>query len=363
MKKIWRRPAAGRGFLAAAVLAAFWLSGQSVKAEVLDFEGEVKSCQEQAQEPQYSEVKDSSGKAVQVVKTDEVLYVSLKKASIRQEPDKNGKWLTSVYLGSKLRRTGVCDNGWSQVLYEEKGKDPVEGYMNTSVLGEDTQITKFTDTAEVVQDTEILDYPARKEGEVIGELQTSQQVTCTGMIDYIWSRIFFEDQEGKEQVGYVPLSSLKVKGMVAPTASSAGAETVDAGIIHKSDGTGIFADAVEGVTLEGVQEGTPVAASADAALKPLGTFRITHYCPCSICCGPWGDGITSTGVIAVTNHTIAVDPDQIPYGSKVVINGQVYVAEDCGGAIRENCIDIYVATHEEGENRGVYYTDVYLLLE
>ena len=42
-------------------------------------------------------------------------------------------------------------------------------------------------------------------------------------------------------------------------------------------------------------------------------------------------------------------------------HGQVYVAEDCGGAIKHNCIDIYVATHQEGEDKGVYYTDVYLL--
>ena len=110
-------------------------------------------------------------------------------------------------------------------------------------------------------------------------------------------------------------------------------------------------------------QGEAVQVSADANLKPLGTFRITHYCPCSICCGPWANGITSTGVTAQTNHTIAVNPSQIPYGSKVVINGQVYVAEDCGGAIVDNCIDIYVATHEEGNAKGVFYTDVYLLEE
>ena len=142
-----------------------------------------------------------------------------------------------------------------------------------------------------------------------------------------------------------------------------------AGVISKSEGSGIFAEAVDGVAsaggvegvIDGVQIGTPVAVSSDASLKPLGTFRITHYCPCSICCGPWANGITSTGVTATTNHTIAVDPSQIPYGSQVVINGQVYVAEDCGGAIKTNCIDIYVASHEEGESKGVYYTDVYLI--
>ena len=73
------------------------------------------------------------------------------------------------------------------------------------------------------------------------------------------------------------------------------------------------------------------------------------------------DAATSTGTIATSGRTIAVDPRVIPYGSKVVINGQVYVAEDCGGAIKTNCIDIYVATHAEGEAKGVYYTDVYLI--
>ena len=111
----------------------------------------------------------------------------------------------------------------------------------------------------------------------------------------------------------------------------------------------------------GVQVGTPIAASSDANLVDLGVFKITHYCPCSICCGPYANGITSTGVTATTNHTIAVDPSVIPYGSKVVINGQVYVAEDCGGAIKNKRIDIYVATHAEGEAKGTYDTEVYLL--
>ena len=46
-----------------------------------------------------------------------------------------------------------------------------------------------------------------------------------------------------------------------------------------------------------------------------------------------------------------------------MIDGQVYVAEDCGGAIKENCIDIYVGSHAEGESKGVYYTEVYLIQE
>ncbi len=86
-------------------------------------------------------------------------------------------------------------------------------------------------------------------------------------------------------------------------------------------------------------------------------YRLTAYCPCSICCGKT-DGITSTGTQATAGRTIAVDPEQIPYGSEVVINEHTYIAEDCGGAINGNKIDIYFDTHEEAIAFGVQYADV-----
>lgn len=367
MNQRLRKGPGKKGILTAILLAVLLGCCGEVSAEVLDFEGKVKAKEARGVEPVYKMIKDGNGKTVRRISCKDTLYVSAKRTPLRSTPGNKGKRLARIYLGSRVMRTGVCDNGWSRVVYEEKGKEPVKGYVKTSDLSEDTQITKFSDTAEVIEDTEILDYPARKEGNVVGTIQVEQQVNRTGMIDYLWSRIVYQDEKGKDQVGYVPTTALKAEGMILPGESS---NVMAAGVIHKSEGTGIFADAVEEVTADldgetpkGVQVGTPMAVSSDAVLKPLGTFRITHYCPCGICCGPWANGITSTGVIATTNRTIAVDPKQIPYGSKVVINGQVYVAEDCGGAIRENCIDIYVATHEEGEQKGVYYTDVYLLQE
>ena len=91
----------------------------------------------------------------------------------------------------------------------------------------------------------------------------------------------------------------------------------------------------------------------NADLKYLGEFKLTAYCPCRKCCGKWANGITSTGVTAKAGRTIAVDPKVIPYGTKVVINGKVYVAEDCGGAIKGNRIDVYFNSHSEALNFGV----------
>lgn len=86
----------------------------------------------------------------------------------------------------------------------------------------------------------------------------------------------------------------------------------------------------------------------------LGTFKLTAYCPCTKCCGKWANGITATGVTARANRTIAVDPRVIPYGSTVYIEGLgTFVAEDCGGAIKGNRIDIFYNTHSEALNSGV----------
>ena len=98
------------------------------------------------------------------------------------------------------------------------------------------------------------------------------------------------------------------------------------------------------------------------AWTSLGEFKITHYCPCEACSGKWGD-LTSTGVRAKAGHTIAVDPRVIPYGSVVQIDGHEYVAEDTGGAIKGNRIDIYCESHQEASDRGVIYAEVLLKAE
>lgn len=90
-------------------------------------------------------------------------------------------------------------------------------------------------------------------------------------------------------------------------------------------------------------------------------YKLTAYCPCSNCCGPWADGITATGTVATQGRTIAVDPSVIPYGTEVVINGHTYVAEDCGGAINGNKIDIFFDTHQEALEFGVQYAEVKIL--
>ena len=92
----------------------------------------------------------------------------------------------------------------------------------------------------------------------------------------------------------------------------------------------------------------------------LGEHRLSFYCSCPKCTGEWSDGITYTGTTATEGRTIAVDPSKIELGSTVYIDGLgEFVAEDIGGAIKENRIDIYLASHDDCISRGIEYREVW----
>lgn len=93
--------------------------------------------------------------------------------------------------------------------------------------------------------------------------------------------------------------------------------------------------------------------------KDLGEFRITYYCPCTECNGSYA-GHSATGAPLIQGRTIAVDPSIIPYGTKVIIGGHVFTAEDCGGAIKGKRIDVFVNEHAMCEALGVTSAHVYL---
>ena len=119
----------------------------------------------------------------------------------------------------------------------------------------------------------------------------------------------------------------------------------------------LFFDELFTADTMGNQGHTAVAGQA------IGTFKITHYCACKSCCGKDPSdpayGITATGTKATINRTIAVDPNVIPLGTHVVIDGKEYVAEDVGGAIDGNRIDIYFESHDAALEYGVQSVDLY----
>lgn len=91
---------------------------------------------------------------------------------------------------------------------------------------------------------------------------------------------------------------------------------------------------------------------------------ITHYDICVRCCGKV-DGITASGAHATPYSTVAVDPSMIPLGAELLVDYgdgaglRRYRAEDTGGTIKGNRIDLCVGSHDEALRLGRRTATVY----
>lgn len=155
----------------------------------------------------------------------------------------------------------------------------------------------------------------------------------------------------------LPTTSLNVRK--TPSVNGEVIQTVDIGTKLKRIG-----DAPCGWDIVKLSDGTKGFVwskylSSQNPVIPMGRFRVTYYCNCDSCSEGYGR-LTSTGHTCYSDYTIAVDPSIIPYGTKVYMNGGEYLADDCGGAINGNEIDVYVGHHELTEKNGVDYYDVYI---
>ncbi|MFI3174201.1 MAG: 3D domain-containing protein [Bacillota bacterium] len=86
-------------------------------------------------------------------------------------------------------------------------------------------------------------------------------------------------------------------------------------------------------------------------------MKVTAYTPFD----PGCTGITATGTVA-RHGVIAVDPTVIPLGTKVYIPGYgLAIAEDTGGAIKNNRLDVCFSSREDALEWGVRSVTVYII--
>ena len=88
----------------------------------------------------------------------------------------------------------------------------------------------------------------------------------------------------------------------------------------------------------------------------LGEFEVTAY---SLAEGS-GCGLTKSGTVPQLNYTIAVDPEVIPLGSIVIVDGVDYVAEDVGALVKGRVVDIYVESTESALEYGRQVHEVFI---
>lgn len=111
----------------------------------------------------------------------------------------------------------------------------------------------------------------------------------------------------------------------------------------------------------------------DAAVQDyvsLGEYKLTSYCACEKCCGYWAtirptdaDGnpivYTASGAVARQGVTVAADTDILPYGTVLLIGGEEFIVQDCGGGVNGKHIDIYFEDHQAAVAFGVKYKEIF----
>ena len=132
--------------------------------------------------------------------------------------------------------------------------------------------------------------------------------------------------------------------------------------IHPNDGLNTINNPVtEKLTHQDRNAATVNAASTNGSSPIEITVKATAYtASCEGC-----SGITKTGVNLKANpdaKVIAVDPNVIPLGSKVYVEGVgEAIAADTGSAINGNRIDVFVPSEQNAINFGVKYLKVTIL--
>jgi 3D (Asp-Asp-Asp) domain-containing protein len=76
-------------------------------------------------------------------------------------------------------------------------------------------------------------------------------------------------------------------------------------------------------------------------------------------------GITYSGKTVQENHTIAADPEVLPIGTVVKIEGFdcTFVVEDTGSAVNGQHIDIYMEDLDDAKDYGVQYRKIIIVKE
>lgn len=90
--------------------------------------------------------------------------------------------------------------------------------------------------------------------------------------------------------------------------------------------------------------------------KYLGNFTLTAYCNCAQCCGTAGN-LTASGTVPAAGRTVAMAG--VPFGTQLLINGNVYTVEDLGTPYGH--VDIYFNSHSEALAFGLQSAEVYRL--
>lgn len=118
-------------------------------------------------------------------------------ANVRLGYSTASKSIGALKAGASATRTGICDNGWSRILYKGNIAYVFSDLLTTKNPNTEKDGVKITAVAEpvyIVTDANVRKSWS-KDSEVIGNLSLGDSVLRTGICDNGWSRIVYKEQD------------------------------------------------------------------------------------------------------------------------------------------------------------------------
>ncbi len=220
--------------------------------------------------------------------------------------------------------------------------DRVETGMDEMVLpNSEVKVVRVEKVTDVVEDSVKFAVETKKDSSILKGKEKVVQKGENGVVSKTYEVIKENGKEVKRE-----LKSEKVVQEPKKQLTAVGTKVVVASVSRgvKSNAKAPTPKAVAPKTAS-TKAPAPQQASVKASAPAGRTLMVSATAYTASCTGC--SGITATGINLIANpglKVIAVDPNVIPLGSKVYVEGYGYaIAGDTGGAIKGNKIDLFMA--------------------
>ena len=150
----------------------------------------------EANEADMQEAKEDVSQKVKIKDLEETVYVKTD-ANVRVGYSTASKSIGALKAGTPITRTGICDNGWSRILYKGAIAYVYSDLLTTKNPNTEKDGVKITAVAEAVYivDDAHVRKSWSKDSDLLGTLNVGDSVVRTGICDNGWSRISYNHED------------------------------------------------------------------------------------------------------------------------------------------------------------------------